>query len=486
MLHIKPKLKYKLCLDLYVIRDKNCIGYCCSRPENLLQKFQIAYEAGFSHIEVWHKDIQAFCNLFGVKIIIDKLNELNLKIASMKVLNDWFLGNDNLDLIYLAESIKAEIVVVKLIPDEYQGEKIDINSCISRYNKLLEICDKVNVKPAIEFMALSKYMNAIENVYEILKNSSGKNKSLVLDTWHLWRNDNNKFSSFYKSCEKLDISWASIIHFTDASKDIERINQKDGDRRMPTQGCLDLSGFSNTINNMGFSGYYSLNVYDRNLWNQDNLHTAVTGRYLMLQAIENYTDLKDSIYWMDKQNKRCDGLWSNSYRTHLDPRIKKTNRDEILNNRLEKYLHGKYVLDFKCGFSPLVKFVSEGFDASNECISYLKKKFREKNWHLASDKDFSLNYQHKIDVLLHIGLGDSNTEEESHYRIRKNCKPEIVIIECAADKDKQVDESRKGNRDRWERLKQELQIIEEFDYETNMDSRKFRKVIIGKLVHAFF
>jgi sugar phosphate isomerase/epimerase len=481
MLHVKLKNNFKLCLDLYLIRDANCIGYCCSKPENLLNKFSIASEAGFDFIEVWHKDIMAFVDLYGVEPIVEKLKSLNLKISSLKVLNDWFLGDNSLDIIYLAEKIKAEIIVVKLVPDEYKGRPIELDYCLSRYNDLLKICDDINVKPAIEFMALAKCMNKIDDVYKIMQYSSGKNKSLVLDTWHLWRNDDSKFTKFLNSVNNLNISWAGIVHFTDADRDIPRLNQKDGDRRLPTQGCLDLSSFCDKINNMGFSGYYSLNVYDRNLWNEDNLKTAVLGRYLMRQSIDDYKDIKDSVHHSNKQQHRCDGLWAKSYRTHLDPRFKKTNRDDILNKKLENYLQGNYVLDFKCGFSPLVNFVSEGFDASTECIGYLKRKYPDKKWHISSDSDFSENYKKTIDVLLHIGLGDSDTEEKSHMTIRKNCKPKLVIIECASDKNNEVDESKEGNRARWERLKGGLEIIEEFNYKTNMAERSFRKMIIGKL-----
>lgn len=470
-----------MCLDLYVIRDPNCIGYCCQKPENLLQKISIAAEAGFDFIEVWHKDIIEFKNKFGLSPFIEKIKELNIKVASLKVLNNWFIGDDSLALVDLAKDINAEILVVKLVPDEYFKSPIDLDHCIKRYNKLLSISNEKNIKPAIEFMALAKYMNKIDDVYKILDFSQGENKCLVLDTWHLWRNDDEQFTNFIKTINNLNIDWAGIVHFTDAAKNIHRTQQKDGDRRMPTQGCLNLSKFSDVINNMGFSGYYSLNVYDKNLWNYDNLQTAVSGKYYMLETIFSNKILADSNLWSNNQQTRCDALWAKNYKTHLDPRIKKTIRDQILIQKLESYLKDKYVLDFKCGFSPLAELVSEGFDASNECISYLKRKYPNKKWHNKSDQEFSNNFFNKIDVLLHIGLGDSNTEEDSHMLIRKNCKPELVIIECAADENKQINESKIGNRTRWENLKKGLKIIEEFDYETDMADRKYRKLIVAKL-----
>ena len=168
MLNTITKNKFKLCLDLYVIRDPNCIGFCCQKPENLLDKLNIAAEAGFDFVEVWHKDVLAFKKQYGLQPFIQKIKDLNLKIASLKVLNNWFIGDDSLALVDLAQEINSEIIVVKLIPDEYSKEPLDIDFCIERYNKLLAICDEKNIKPALEFMSLAKYMNKIDDVYKIL------------------------------------------------------------------------------------------------------------------------------------------------------------------------------------------------------------------------------------------------------------------------------------------------------------------------------
>jgi hypothetical protein len=191
--------------------------------------------------------------------------------------------------------------------------------------------------------------------------------------------------------------------------------------------------------------------------------------------------LFDSDKWRKKQSRRCEGLWAKQYYTHLDPRIRKTDRDVKLQEIIAPFLKGNIVLDFKCGFSPLGEYVNYGFDAFNECIDYLKKKFPNADWYHSSDEDFSVWFSKKIDVLLHIGLGDSDSEEKSHYIVREKCKPKMVILECAANQDGSVNESKIGNSARWHRMSEDLTNKQTFFVKTNMSDRSYRLILVGEL-----
>ena len=138
------------------------------------------------------------------------------------------------------------------------------------------------------------------------------------------------------------------------------------------------------------------------------------------------------------------------------------------------------VLDFKCGFSPLSQYVTYGFDAYEGCVNHLKYIHPNKKWYCRSDVDFSKEFKEKIDVLLHIGLGDSNTEEQSHYNIRNNCKPNLVVIECAANEDGSVNESKAGNQERWKRICNGLKLIKTKLIKTNMSDRSYRLLVVGE------
>jgi sugar phosphate isomerase/epimerase len=477
MLYLNNKNKYfKFCLDLYVIRDKNCFGHCCSDGNSLIPKIKIAKEAGYSGIELWHKDIIKFISDVGpIEQLKEEIEKLGLVIPSYKVMEEW----DDYNTLKFASILGAKSCVVKLVSDTFNGEKPSLHEMKRRYEHLLFKAEPYNIKPSLEFMSLAKCYNNINDAIDIIESVNHSQKSIVLDTWHLWRNDDKDFSNC--PFERINPKNISVVHYTDACKDIPRNQQTDGDRRMPNQGILNLKKFSNKLTNIGFNGWLSLNVYDKSLWNENSLKVASRGLFSMKETCQSSisSNLSDNNYWDDKQTLRCDGLWTKSYWSHLDPRIEMSNREEKLLEILRDKIEKKIVLDFKCGFSPLANYVTYGFDAFQGCIDYLKDKYKNKFWYCKSDLDFSNYFNEKIDVLLHIGLGDSITEINSHLAIRKKCKPELIIIEAAANDKNEVDESKIGNQKNWEILKNGL-IGETYILQTNMKERSKRILFVGK------
>lgn len=480
MLHLKPRIKthssgLALCLDTYVIRDKGCIGRSCSGG-NLPEKLEIAAKAGFRAVELWNPDIENYLAAGGkIHLLRQRLADLGLSVPSYKVVEEW----NDLHAMERAAELGAESCVVKVVRDQYVGAKPSLNSMVDGYSKLLEKGDSLRIRPSLEFMALAPYFNSIDSVCDILELTDHPKASMVLDTWHLWRKDDAQFSSF--PLHRIRPEWISVVHFTDARKDIPQGQQQDGDRKMPGEGCLNLSAFLNLLKRIGFGGYLSLNVYDQSLWHENPLRVATRGHYSMHWLVEqsSFQNLGDGDQWKASQDVRCDGLWTKAYWTHLDPRIGVYDRDQTLENLLGDKLRGKKVVDFKCGFSPLAKYVTVGFDAYQGCIDYLSKEYPDARWLCQSDQQFAETFDEPIDVLMHLGLGDSLTEIESHIRLRNKCQPEVVIIECAATDDGEVKETKPGQRRRWGQLKAGL-VGEEHFYKTNMPDRANRLVFVGK------
>ncbi len=482
MLHyrIKPlreTKKSRLCLDTYVIRDKYCVGKCCSEPKNLSHKLAIASMSGYEMVELWHKDVHSYVSNFGVDRLTAELNERKLTVASYKVLENWMEGDDDLSVVRTAESIGAQSIVVKLIRDETNLPQKPISFYRERYKKLLDATQRSAIIPSLEFMSLAPYMNDLQSVCEVLREIDDPRCSLVLDCWHLWRNDSRNFNAFKKLAPQIKPEWINVVHFTDADARIPRENQRDGDRRLPGQGCLDLKAFCKLLPGHAI---LSLNTYDKSLWDGNPLQIAAEYRHVMKEYLEPSGDLSDAAEWSNNQVKRCGNLWSKQYYKNLDPRVTDSDRDAKLDDLLGKHLANKIVLDFKCGFSPLKKYVTFGFDACEECIDYLKKVSKRALWTVESDSEFASRFDEKIDVLMHLGLGDSNTEVESHLEIRRKCRPYLVIIECCANADGTVNESKPGNRARWEKLKEGLVDLESHLIITDMKERAARLVCVGR------
>ena len=481
-----------LALDTYVIRDPKCIGFSCSQPEALPTKLEIARQAGFEAVELWHHDVNRYIAKYSAADLREILIKNGLIVPSYKYICRWLESDETgyrqvreecLKIIATAASIKAQSCVVKVLGHEYRGPKPDRKLLLSRLRELLTAAEQANMTLGLEFMSDAKYYNDLPSVFEIIEEVNHPSAKLVLDTYHIWRRgDNDNFEGLARlfSDKLINPECISVVHFTDTSKWIPRFLQRDDSRRLPGEGRLNLSKFYSLMNDIKYKGALSLNVYDQSLWNYPPLQVATKGYYGMHRTMENpsYSNLADGLAWQNNQNQRCAGLWIKDYWSHLDPRISPSDRDTQLKELLGPIIKDKKVLDFKCGFSPLADFVSIGFDAYQGCITFLKKNYPNARWECATDDEFSENFNEQIDVLMHLGLGDSNSEVENHIKIREKSKPGIVILECCANADGTVNESKQGAQQRWQRLKSGLKGSEHL-LRSTMSKRSHRLVFVG-------
>lgn len=486
MLFLHPNYPFSYCLDTYVVRDPGCIGYCCNSA-NLLDKIGYAYAAGYSGVELWHPDLEKFVAHGGTLEQVRRyLLDHNLTVPSYKVIEGVLEGKQEdrwKRVLEFASAIGAESVVVKMIKDNHSGPVPGPQQACDRYHALLMRAELLNVKPSLEFMSCAPAYNNILAACEIVKRVRHPNARLVLDTFHLWRKGDKDFYGFEQAIEECGLTgdMVSVVHFTDASATVPRDQQNDGHRKLPGLGLLNLNRFVRLLGKIRYRGPLSLNTYDQSLWTRDPLEVATEGFYRMHRAVkgDEFESLRDGQKWRGRQEVRCDGLWTQDYLTHLDPRTVKTSRDRQLDELLGNKLRGKHVLDFKCGFAPLGEYVTVGFDAYEGCITYLKKQFPQARWYCMDDEKFADWFEDKIDVLLHLGLGDSDSEVNSCLKLRQRCKPELVVLECCANDDGTVNNAKPGATRRWERLKSGL-VGESIVYKTNMPKRPTRLLFVGR------
>jgi sugar phosphate isomerase/epimerase len=157
--------------------------------------------------------------------------------------------------------------------------------CIERCIKLLRIAETFSVRPSLEFMGNASCWNTLDSVLDIMKDIRHPLLALVLDTFHLFKSGDNNFTNFEKVA--LNPEQISVVHFTDARKDMPRDEQKDSDRRLPGLGQLNLKKFTTILNSLKFKGAYSLNVYDKSLWHRPPLEVAIEGFNKMANIISS-------------------------------------------------------------------------------------------------------------------------------------------------------------------------------------------------------
>lgn len=129
---------------------------------------------------------------------------------------------------------------------------------------LSEMAEKYGVNLAIEPVSGNTvFQNPLDTLRVIELAGNPKNLGTLVDTFHYSRVgvDMDTVCSIPK--EKL-----YIVHINDSIEG-EGEGLTDADRLYPTEGILDLSAYMNVLREIGYDGYLSVEVFNRDYWEED-------------------------------------------------------------------------------------------------------------------------------------------------------------------------------------------------------------------------
>jgi 2-keto-myo-inositol isomerase len=92
------------------------------------------------------------------------------------------------------------------------------------------------------------------------------------DVYHLFRG-----GSDFNGLKLLDGQAIHVLHINDYPGDIEREKQTDADRVYPGDGVAPLTEMYRNMAAAGFDGFLSLELFNRDYWQQDAFLVARTG-----------------------------------------------------------------------------------------------------------------------------------------------------------------------------------------------------------------
>ncbi|MFN0054335.1 MAG: sugar phosphate isomerase/epimerase family protein [Planctomycetales bacterium] len=263
-----------------------CLNSSTIRPAPILKKIEIAGRAGYSAIELWHDDIDAFLAQGGMLADIRKaLADQRLTVPTTIYLKGWFetSGEEHrreLDECKRRMQQAVEVGAIHVIAGP-PGGMADHDLGARNYRELLELGLSMGVKPAMEFLGFVEDINTIEDALEVITKAAHPQGTIVLDPFHIFRGGGSA-----ESIAKLKSEQIAIMHFNDSPADPPRATQHDKDRVYPGDGHLDLKRELNLLRQVGYRGWLSLELFREDLWKQDPLEVARTGLEKMRAVAE--------------------------------------------------------------------------------------------------------------------------------------------------------------------------------------------------------
>ncbi len=256
------------------------------RPTPITDKINIAAEAGYAGIELWHDEIDEYVRAGGVLSDLRKsLDDHGLAVPTTIYLAGWFetTGDEYRRVLDECKRRMEQSVVLgaPYIIAGPPGGTADVAVGAAHYRELLAIGRDIGVMPAMEFLGFVEQLNTIEDALDVMMRAEDDKATTVVDPFHIFRGGGS-----VESLAKLSEPQIAVSHFNDVPATPARELQHDRDRVMPGEGEFDLRRYVDLLRQIGYNRFLSLELFREDLWAENPLEVARIGLDKMRSVVE--------------------------------------------------------------------------------------------------------------------------------------------------------------------------------------------------------
>jgi sugar phosphate isomerase/epimerase len=150
---------------------------------------------------------------------------------------------------------------------------VDLERAGRDYRELLEIGRGIGVRPMMEFLGFVEHVNNINTAWEIVERADDPTGSIVIDFFHMVRGQR----STLEDLRALPVDRIGIVHLDDVPYSKPFPERSDADRVYPGDGDIPLGAMMDALRGMGYRGPVSLELFNREYWEQDPAQVVKTG-----------------------------------------------------------------------------------------------------------------------------------------------------------------------------------------------------------------
>lgn len=289
-----PKHTFGYCLNTSTVRDKD------GRSRPLLDLIDIAAKAGYDALEPWVSEVDEYLKGGGtLKELRRRIEQAGLKVADLIGFAEWIvedagrrkrgLEQAKRDMEWAAElgcpRIAAPPVGAtgggsKRDDPKFTQPVIDLVAAADRYRALLDLGQTMGVTPVAEIWGFSKTMRRLGEALLVAIECGDARGCVLPDVYHLY-----KGGSDFSGLPLLSASAIGIFHVNDYPK-IARDKINDADRVYPGDGIAPLKEVFAALRKMNYTGFVSLELFNREYWKRDPNEVAKTGLVKMKATAE--------------------------------------------------------------------------------------------------------------------------------------------------------------------------------------------------------
>lgn len=256
------------------------------------QQVQIAAEAGYDGVELWLRDIQRFVADGGrLADLASEIADLGLTVDSAIAFGQWIVDDDRQRAEGL-EQCRRDMDVLQQLggkriaapPSGATREPgLDLRAAGERFRKLIEVGQEFSIEPQLELWGFSANLSTLAEVLFVAAAAEHPRSGILLDIYHMY-----KGGSDFADIGMIPGQSMACLHMNDYPESPGRSDISDQDRVYPGSGVAPLNKILNSLVTGGFRGTLSLELFNREYWQQPPAKVAQDGlesmRWVVQQA----------------------------------------------------------------------------------------------------------------------------------------------------------------------------------------------------------
>jgi 2-keto-myo-inositol isomerase len=255
----------------------------------LERDIEIAGACGYDALEVWAGKLDEFLKVHTLAQMRDHLGTAGIVPWCINSIEDITgrdaSGRSNLideveRVASVARAIGAPSIVV--VPGTCAGAFDRAGAIEDAVGALREMADVAGgVGLAFEFLGKPHCaVPTLDMAIEIVERADRDNVGLVIDTFHFYAG-----GSKLGDIASVPVDRLFVVHLN-GCEDLPRAELTDGHRLYPGEGVIPIDEILGAIQNIGFDGTASIEIFREEYWAQDPVEVARTARRTAMDALQ--------------------------------------------------------------------------------------------------------------------------------------------------------------------------------------------------------
>ncbi|WP_100405224.1 sugar phosphate isomerase/epimerase family protein [Bacillus solitudinis] len=226
------------------------------------RQIEVAANAGYDGIELWMNDVEAFLEIGTIQQLKQIINSTNIELVNAIAFFKWIDADVSIrkqafeqakNYMYILSELGCKAIAA---PPFGQINNVKYEEIAEAFSELVSLGRKMGVEPYLEFWGKAKKISTVGEALYLAAQSGVSDAKIILDPFHMHTGGSPLTSMNYIKKDNI-----GVFHVNDFPATPDRLTIEDNNRLFPGQGILKTEQIASILNDIGYKGYLSLELF---------------------------------------------------------------------------------------------------------------------------------------------------------------------------------------------------------------------------------